>query len=45
MGKREREEMVEGAFIPPHTEKSRYSSKTWSIRENPGNSGKSEDFG
>jgi hypothetical protein len=25
---REREERVEGAFIPLHTEKSRYSSKT-----------------
>jgi hypothetical protein len=36
---------VEGAFIPPHTEKSRYSSKTWNIHENPGNSGKSGDSG
>jgi hypothetical protein len=45
MGKREREreERVEGAFIPPQTEKSCYSSKTRKIRENPGNSGKSED--
>jgi hypothetical protein len=34
-----------GAFIPPHTEKSCYSSKTWNVRENPGNSGKSGDFG
>jgi hypothetical protein len=31
-GEREREEEVEGAFIPPHTEKSRYSSKTRNIR-------------
>jgi hypothetical protein len=40
MGKREREreERVEVAFIPPHTEKSRYSSKTRNIREYPGNS-------
>ena len=45
MGKREREERVEGAFIPPHTEKSRYSSKTRNIRENPGNSEKSGDSG
>jgi hypothetical protein len=45
MGKRERKERVEGAFIPPHTEKSRYSSKTRNVRENPGNSGKSGDSG
>jgi hypothetical protein len=45
MGKRERKERVEEGFIPPHTEKSRYSSKTRSIRENPGNSGKSGDSG
>jgi hypothetical protein len=43
MGKREREEGVEGAFIPPHTEKSRYSSKTRNVRGKPGNSGKSGD--
>jgi hypothetical protein len=36
-GKRERREMVEGAFIPPHTEKSRYNSKTQNIQERPGN--------
>jgi hypothetical protein len=36
-GKRERREMVEGAFIPPHTEKSRYNSKTRNIQERPGN--------
>jgi hypothetical protein len=41
----EREERVEGAFIPPHTEKSRYSSKTQNIRGKPGNSGKSGDSG
>jgi hypothetical protein len=46
MGKRERERGKGGGDIyTPHTEKSRYSSKTWSIRENPRNSGKSEDFG
>jgi hypothetical protein len=50
MGKRERErgereERVEGAFIPPHTEKSHYSSKTRNIRGKPGNSGKSGDSG
>ena len=45
MGKREREERVEGAFIPPHTEKSRCSSKTRNIRKNPGNSEKSGDSG
>jgi hypothetical protein len=42
---RERRVRVEEAFIPPHTEKSRYSSKTRNIRENPENSGKSEDSG
>jgi hypothetical protein len=36
-----REERVEGAFIPPHTKKSRYSSKTRNVREKPGNSGMS----
>jgi hypothetical protein len=36
---------VEGAFIPPHTEKSRYSSKTRNIRGKPGNSGRSGDSG
>jgi hypothetical protein len=39
----EREERVEGAFIPPHTEKSRYSSNTRNIRGKPENSGKSGD--
>jgi hypothetical protein len=34
---------VEEAFIPPHTEKSRYSSKTRNIQGKPGNSGKSGD--
>jgi hypothetical protein len=42
---REREETVEGAFIPPHTEKSRYNSKTQNIRGKPENSGKSGDSG
>jgi hypothetical protein len=45
MSKREREERVEVAFIPPHIEKSRYSSKTRNIRENLRNSGKSGDSG
>jgi hypothetical protein len=47
MGKRERErkERVEGAFIPPHTEKSHYSSKTRSIREKPGTPGSPETSG
>jgi hypothetical protein len=36
---------VEGAFIPPHTEKSRYSSKTRNVRGKLGNSGKSGDSG
>jgi hypothetical protein len=47
MGKREgeREERVEGAFIPPQTEKSHYSSKTRNIRGKPGNSRKSGDSG
>jgi hypothetical protein len=45
MGKRERKERVEGDFILPHTEKSRYSSKTRNVWENPGNFGKSEDSG
>jgi hypothetical protein len=35
---REREEGVEGAFIPPHTEKCRYSSKTLNIWGKPGDS-------
>jgi hypothetical protein len=39
----ERKERVEGSFIPPHTEKSCYSSKTRNIRENPRNSEKSRD--
>jgi hypothetical protein len=43
MGKRE--ERVEEAFIPPHTEKSRYSSKTRNVRGKPGNSRKSGDSG
>jgi hypothetical protein len=34
-----------GAFIPPHTEKSHYSSKTRNIRGKLGNSGKSGDSG
>jgi hypothetical protein len=38
-------EAVEGAFIPPHPENSRYSFKTRSIRGKPGNSWKSGDFG
>jgi hypothetical protein len=42
---REREERVEGAFIPPHTEKSRYSSKTRNVWGKPGNSRKSGDSG
>ena len=45
MGKREKRERVEEAFIPPHAEKSRYSSKTRNIRGKPGNSGKSGDSG
>jgi hypothetical protein len=36
---------VEGAFIPPHPEYSRYSFKIQSIRAKPGNSGKSGDSG
>jgi hypothetical protein len=36
---------VEGTFIPPHTEKSRYSSKTRNVWGKPGNSGKSGDSG
>jgi hypothetical protein len=38
-------EGVEGAFIPPHPEHSRYSLKIRSIRGKPGNSGKSGDSG
>jgi hypothetical protein len=38
-------EGVEGAFIPPHPEYSRWGFKTRSIRGKPGNSGKSEDSG
>jgi hypothetical protein len=45
MDKREQEERVEGAFIPPHTEKSRYSSKTRNFLDNSGISGKSGDSG
>jgi hypothetical protein len=36
-------EGVEGAFIPPHPEYSRF--KIWSIQGKPGNSGKSRDSG
>jgi hypothetical protein len=42
MGKRERGKGG-GAIIPPHTKKSRYSSKTWNVRGKPGNFGKSGD--
>jgi nitrogenase molybdenum-iron protein alpha/beta subunit len=38
-------EGVEGAFIPPHPEYSRYSFKTQNIRGKPGNSGKSGESG
>jgi hypothetical protein len=38
-------EGVEGAFIPPHPEYSRYSFKTRNIQGKPGNSGKSGDSG
>jgi hypothetical protein len=38
-------EGLEGAFIPPHPEYSRYSFKTQSIWGKPGNSGKSRDSG
>jgi hypothetical protein len=38
-------EGVEGDFIPPHPEYSRYSLKTRSIRGKPGNFGKSGDSG
>jgi hypothetical protein len=38
-------EGVEGAFIPPHPEYSRYSFRTPSIQGKPGNSGKSRDSG
>jgi hypothetical protein len=36
---------VEGAFIPPHTECSRYSLKIWNIQGKPRNSGESGDSG
>jgi hypothetical protein len=36
-------EGVEGDFIPPHPEYSRYSFKTWNIRGQPGNSGVNPD--
>jgi nitrogenase molybdenum-iron protein alpha/beta subunit len=36
---------VEGAFIPPHTEYSRYNLKTQNIRGKPENSRKSGDSG
>jgi hypothetical protein len=36
---------VEGAFIPPHPEYSRYSFKTRNIRGKPGNFRKSGDSG
>jgi hypothetical protein len=45
MGKTEWKEGVEEAFLPPHTEKSGYSTKTRNLRENPGNSGKYGDSG
>jgi hypothetical protein len=45
MGKREREEGVEGAFIPPHIEKSHYSFKTRNVRGKPRNSGSPETPG
>jgi hypothetical protein len=45
MGNRERKERVEETFIPHHTEKSRSSSKTRNVWENPGNSRKSGDSG
>jgi hypothetical protein len=44
MGKREIGKGGE-AFIPPSHRKSRYSSKTQNLRENPGNFGKSGDSG
>jgi hypothetical protein len=34
-----------GGFYTPHTEKSRYSSKTRNVRGKPGNFGKSGDSG
>jgi hypothetical protein len=43
MGNSEREERVEVAFIPPHIEMSRYSSKTRNVWEKPENSGKFGD--
>jgi hypothetical protein len=44
MGKREGERKGwRGLLYPPHTEKSRYSSKTRNVQENPENSGKSGD--
>jgi hypothetical protein len=46
MGKRERErKWWRGGFIPPHTKKSRYSSKTRNVRGKPKNSEKSGDSG
>jgi hypothetical protein len=36
---------VDGAFVPPHTEYSRYSLKTQNIRGKPGNFGKYGDSG
>jgi hypothetical protein len=45
MGEREREERVEGAFIPPHTKKSRYSSMTQNVQGKLGNFGMSGDTG
>jgi hypothetical protein len=45
MGKREWKERMEGSFIPPHTEYSRYSLKTQNIRGKPWNSGKFGDSG
>jgi hypothetical protein len=45
MARERLKEGVEGAFIPPHPEYSRYSFKTRSIRGKPRNSGKSEVSG
>jgi hypothetical protein len=45
MARERLKEGVEGDFIPPHTEYSRYSLKTRNIRGKPGNSGKSGDSG
>jgi hypothetical protein len=42
---REGKGRVEGAFIPPHLEYSRYNFKTWSIRGKPKNFRKYGDSG